>query len=179
MLTARILFGRVWKTALTALALFSLAALLSVGTTAVATAANTGCLVATGTASCTDVPADGIDYTNHPTVVEVETGNGTPGTTTVNSGVIGITLKKSGVNTSDSATGTDYQNVVTIDINPDPDVTTNWDVLADGNNVPIRVPPPSGDYIRKTGTDTFSIGAQNFASSLSLDHKSRRQLCSV
>ncbi|WP_055048792.1 autotransporter outer membrane beta-barrel domain-containing protein [Devosia sp. A16] len=159
------MLDRVWKTALTVLALFSLAALLSVGTTAVATAANTGCLVAAGTASCTDVPADGIDYTNDPTVVEVETGNGTPGTTTVNSGVIGINLKKSGVNTSDSATGTDYQNVVTIDINPDPAVTTNWDVLADGNNVPIRVPPPSGDYIRKTGTDTFSIGAQNFASS--------------
>lgn len=165
MLTARILLDRVWKTALTTLALLSVAALLSIGTTTVASAANTGCVVAAGTASCTDVPTDGIDYTNHPTVVEVETGNGTPGTTTVDSGVIGINLKKSGVNTSDSATGTDYQNVVTIDVDPDPGVTTNWDVLADGTNTPIRVPPPSGDYIRKTGADTFSIGAQTFASS--------------
>ncbi|MBN9361173.1 autotransporter outer membrane beta-barrel domain-containing protein [Devosia sp.] len=164
MLTARILLDRVWGTARVFLLALCLAMPLSVAGAVVAFAANEGCLVAAGTASCTDVPPAGIDYTNHPTVIEIETGNGTPGTTTVNSGVIGINLKKSGVNTSDSQTGVNYQNVKTIDINPDPDVTTNWDVLADSDNNPIRVPPPSGDYIRKTGTDTYSIGAQTFAS---------------
>jgi len=61
-------------------------------------APNAGCTVAAGVANCSDVPTDGISYTNGPTTVNIT--NGTAGPTAVTSGTDGIFLKQSGGNTS-------------------------------------------------------------------------------
>ncbi|RYE48939.1 MAG: autotransporter outer membrane beta-barrel domain-containing protein [Hyphomicrobiales bacterium] len=148
MLTARILLGQGWRIAQLLLAPLVLAALLSIGTATVATAANTNCVVTANVADCPDVPSDGISYVDHPTVNTVNTLNGTAGSTTVNSGTIGINLKKTGVDSTYTGTEVAYE-VITYDIDAGSG-TDNRKVLAKGG-IPVLV---SGDYI-------FSQNAEN------------------
>ncbi|MGN6489468.1 MAG: hypothetical protein ACTHLT_16840 [Devosia sp.] len=116
-------------------------------------APNAGCLVNGTTANCVDVPTDGINYSGG--VDTVNTGNGTPGTTTVTPGTIGLSLTQSGVNSSDTDTRTTY-TVITYDIDPSADGTNNKKVLAK-DGAPILV---GTDYIfSNDAEDSFTIGS--------------------
>src|SRR5690349_2952132 len=118
MLTARILPDRVWRITGVILALLFLAGLLSLGTTTVATAANTGCTAPADTADCPDVPADGISYDNTVVKTVNVTGDTVGGTTSVTpNGTVGILLRESGVNQADN----DVQLNLTVRTGFDPD----------------------------------------------------------
>lgn len=158
MLTARILPDRVWRIAGVILALLFLAGLLSLGTTTVATAANTGCTAPADTADCPDVPADGISYDNTVVKTVNVTGDTVGGTTSVTpSGTVGILLRESGVNQADN----DVQLNLTVRTGFDPDGGGPLGAITvmaiknatpeTSDDTPYQV---GGQYIERTGDGT-------------------------
>ncbi len=121
-----------------------------------AEAVNSGC----SGGNCPDVPTDGIRYSNSVDTVNV--GDGVPGETNVNPGVVGIHLSKSG---GDAPAVPDSITFTTTFVDHDGDggemdPTPEREVVADGGGTPIL---SGGQFIFKTGADTYAIGATNFS----------------
>ncbi|MCI5076913.1 autotransporter outer membrane beta-barrel domain-containing protein [Oricola sp.] len=117
-------------------------------------AANEGC----SSGDCTDVPVAGIRYVNTG-VSTVDVADGTPGTTTVNSGVIGIHLEKTG---QDAPSVPDVIEFTLVAV--DHDNNSNTDkvlVVADSDGTPLK---PGGEYIFRTGTDSYELGSTTYTS---------------
>jgi uncharacterized protein with beta-barrel porin domain len=116
---------------------------------------NTGCV----NGNCPDVPADGIRYTSGVNTVNV--GDGVAGTTVVNPGTIGIELSRSGVHGADEGVTVTFQ-VIPYDIDPDPDVTEQRDVVSADGVTPLL---SDGEYIFANGgppATSFTIGAVTY-----------------
>jgi uncharacterized protein with beta-barrel porin domain len=132
---------------------------LIIGTIAVAFAAASARDVAAQTVNLSDVPVGGISYTSGVDTVNV--GDGVPGETVVNSGTIGIELSRTGVNGADEGVTVTFQ-VISYDIDPDPDVTELRDIVSADGVTPLL---SGGEFIFANGgpPDTsFTIGAVTY-----------------
>ena len=120
-------------------------------------AQNDGCTVAGDTASCNDVPADGISY-SHPTTT-INVGDGDAGVTAVKPSTSGIVLRQTDGSPS---TTQDLQFKIIKDyvVSGSGSTAVKWDVVGrthNGVDEPVRV---DGKYIRHRlvdGKDEFKI----------------------
>jgi hypothetical protein len=139
------------------LAIFAAAIILTLLVMSPAAAVNETCGVNGPTADCTDVPADGINYTAG--VTEINVGDGDEGETAVTPGNIGIGLYLYG-STGNSDVDTDFGTIL-------------WDTDGDETTDPVRVVSNNesdpllveGEYILAGPGDppeAFTIGSETY-----------------
>lgn len=125
-------------------------------------AANTGAVYGSSNdVFFSNVPADGVSYTNYLDTVNV--GDGSAGITAVNQGVIGINLARTGVYGTSSSVDVKFDNIIKWDTDND-NTTELVDVLSIDGESPYLVNGVEGNFIivqsydDKNKPSTFSIG---------------------
>jgi hypothetical protein len=121
-------------------------------------AQNTGCAVGGSTATCPDVPADGISYTS--VIDTVNVGDGTVGTVNVDDLVIGIELTRLGALGADAAAEATFQVLEDYDIDPTA-TETLADVVSDDGVSPLLI---DGNFIFTDSADppTYTIDMDTY-----------------
>ncbi len=136
---------------------FSFAILLTAASGYEVSAKNTDCVVGGSSATCPDVPVDGISYTSGIDTVNV--GDGIPGITVVNSGVAGIELTRVGDFGADATAEATF--LVLEDYDIDPTATEDLaDVVSADGTTPLLI---DGNFIFTDSAEppTYTIETDN------------------